>query len=72
MTESNMNVSVKVIRDAGYNKKKLLSPGYRKKVRERVKDPNIVTGNYKLKELFAEIGIIVNPEKMTNWYMYGE
>ena len=30
MIESNKGDSVKVIRDAGYNKKKLLSPEYRK------------------------------------------
>lgn len=67
-----MGGPVKVIRDAGYRKDKLLSPEYRKKARERVKDPNIVTGNYKLKELLAEVGIIVNPEKMTNWYPHLE
>ena len=59
-----------VCRDRGYPLVELLSPENRKKARERVKDPNIVTGNYKLKELLAEVGIIVNPEKMTNWYVY--
>jgi hypothetical protein len=55
-----------VSRDAGYSKTKLLSSENIKKSQERIENPNIVTGNYKLKELLAEVGIIVNPEKMTN------
>lgn len=59
-----------VCRDSGYSKIKLLSPEYRNKVKKRVEDPNIVTGKYKLKGLFAEIGIIVNPQAMTYLYKY--
>ncbi len=65
-----MGEPVKVIRDAGYKKSKLLSPENRERYRKRVQNQNIVTGNYKLKELLSEIGIIVIPEKMTNWYLY--
>lgn len=66
----NKSSSVMVVRDAGYSKIKLLSPEYRNKVKKRVENPNIVTGKYKLKELFAEIGIIVNPQAMTYLYKY--
>ena len=69
---SEMGEPVKVVRDAGYRKDIILSSEYRKKSRERVENPNIVTGNYKLKELLSEVGIVVNPEKMTNWYVHGE
>ena len=55
-------------RDCGYNIVELLSPENRKRARERANNPNIVTGKYKLKELFAEIGIVVIPEKMS--YLY--
>ncbi len=65
-----MGEPVIVSRDPGYSKSELLSPENRKHVKERVDNPNIVTGNYKLKELLLEIGILVNPEKMTNWYVY--
>lgn len=62
--------SVKVVRDAGYKKDMVLSPEYRKEARERIENPNILAGNYKLKELLEEFGIVVNPERMTNWYVY--
>lgn len=62
--------SVIVMRDAGCRKDKILSPEYRNEVRKRVENPDIVTGNHKLKELLADLGIIVNPEKMTNWYAF--
>ena len=67
-----MGKPVTVIRDAGYRKDRILSPEYRKKVRERIDNPDILTGNYKLKELLSELGIIVNPDKMTNWYVFDE
>jgi hypothetical protein len=54
-----------VCRDRGYPLVELLSPENRKKARERVKNPDYVNSKYKLKELFVEIGIIVNPEGMT-------
>ena len=59
-----------ICRDCGYNMVELLSPENRKKARERVKNPNYVNSKYKLKELFAEIGIVVHPERMTHWYAY--
>ena len=40
-----------VSRDAGYSKIKLLSPENMKKSWERINNPDIVTGRYKLKEL---------------------
>lgn len=67
-----MGKQVTVIRDAGYRKDRILSPEYRKKVRERIDNPDILTGNYKLKELLSELSIIVNPDKMTNWYVFDE
>jgi hypothetical protein len=67
-----MGEPVRVVRDAGYSKIESISPENRKKALERVNDPNIVTGNYKLKELYEKIGITVNPDKMTNWYVYGD
>lgn len=65
-----MGEPVVVVRDAGYKKSEFLSPEYRAKVRKRVENPNIVTGNYKLKELLSELGIVVIPEKMTDWWVY--
>ena len=62
--------SVIVSRDAGYSKIKLLSPENMKKSWERINNPNIVTGRYKLKELLEEVGIVVNPEAMTFWYKH--
>lgn len=44
-----MGEPVRVVRDVGYSKIKLLSLEYRNKVKKRVEDPNIVTGKYKLK-----------------------
>ena len=63
---------IKVCRDCGPNLLEMLAPENRKKSRERVLDPNIVTGKYKLKELFGEIGIVVYPERMTMWYQFTE
>lgn len=54
-----------VCRDCGFPIIELLTSENRKKARERVNDPNYVNSKYKLKELFAEIGIVVNPEAMT-------
>ena len=49
---------------------KLLSPENMKKSWERINNPDIVTGRYKLKELLEEVGIVVNPEAMTFWYKH--
>lgn len=59
-----------VSRDAGYSKIKLLSPENMKKSWERINNPDIVTGRYKLKELLEDVGIVVNPEAMTFWYKH--
>ena len=63
---------VKVTRDSGYSKLKLISPENRKKARKNAHNPNIVTGKYRLKDLFAKRGIVVIPEKMTLWYQFTE
>ena len=68
MSNNNEFEPVLVVRDAGYNKTKLLSQEYRKKVQDKIKNPNIPTGKYKLKELCAKRGIIVNPEAMSFLY----
>jgi hypothetical protein len=59
-----------VSRDAGYSRIELLSPKSIKKSQERIDNPNIITGRYKLKELLEEVGIVVNPEAMTFWYRH--
>lgn len=61
-----------VTKDVGFDKANIISPKNRQKIRERVYDSNIITGRYKLKEIFADIGIIVIPEKMTMWYQFTE
>ncbi len=61
-------IPVRVTKDVGFNKLELISSENRKKAKIRMNNPDIIAGNYKLKEVFAEIGIIVHPEKMTNWY----
>jgi hypothetical protein len=59
-----------VSRDVGYNLAELITPEYRKKAREIVKDPNYVNSKHMLKELYAKRGIIVNPEAMCYLYKY--
>ena len=61
---------VHVSRDAGYSKIESISPENRRKAKDKMDNPDIVSGNYKLKELFADMGIVVHPERMTNWYPY--
>ena len=41
MSNNNEFEPVLVVRDAGYNKTKLLSQEYRKKVQDKIKNPNI-------------------------------
>lgn len=53
-----------VCRDLRYPIVELISPKNRKRANERVKNPNYVDSKYKLKELFAEFGITVNPKAM--------
>ena len=59
-----------VSRDAGSSKIELLSLENIRKSEERINNPNITTGRYKLKELLEEVGIVVNPEAMTFWYKH--
>lgn len=59
-----------VSRDAGYSKIELISPENIRKSQERIDNPNVVTGGYKLKELLEEAGIVVNPEALTFWYKH--
>lgn len=54
-----------VCRDGGYPIVDLLTPENRKKARERIKNSNYVNSKYKLKELFATRGIVVNPDAMS-------
>lgn len=60
---------VRVVRDEGYSKIESLSPEFRKKSIERINN-SLYKNN--LKKLYAKMGIIVNPDKMTNWYVYGD
>ena len=54
-----------VSRDTGYNLVKLLSQEHRKKVSDMVGNQELINSKYKLKEIFAKFGVIVNPEAMT-------
>ena len=56
---------VHVVRDAGYDKLKSISQEFRQKSRERMNNPNLPSGDSVLKEIFAEVGIIFNPDAMT-------
>ena len=60
---------VHVSRDCGYSKYESISPESRLESKKRIENPNIVTGKHKLKELFAEIGIVVIPDKMCYLYI---
>ena len=62
----------RVIRDAGFSKLESISPENQRKIKERIENPKIVTGKYKLKEIFAKRGIVVIPEKMTMWFRFTE
>ena len=61
---------VYVSRDAGYSKLESISPENRKKARERLNNRDIVTRIELLSELYSKMGVIANPERMTNWYPY--
>ena len=54
-----------VCRDGGYPLAELLTPENRKKIHERVKNPNYVNSKHRLKEIFNNGNIVVNPEAMT-------
>lgn len=60
---------IHVIKDNGFSMIELLSSGNRKKSRERMNNPDYVPLPYIIKELFAEIGIVVYPERMTMCYV---
>ena len=59
-----------VSRDAGYSIAKTLDPENRKKARELVENRDYVNSKCKLKEIFAEFGVIVNPNAMTYLFNY--
>lgn len=59
-----------VSRDMGYNIVESILPENRKKARQKIKDPNYINSKYKLKEIFDDLGIIVNPEAMTYIHVY--
>ena len=63
---------IRVSRDAGYSKIKSIAPEFRQKSIERMNNPNIAAGDWGLKEILAEVGIVVNPEKMTHLFKYNE
>ena len=65
-----MGEPTRVSRDAGYKIINLLNPENRRKAREKVKNPDYRNSKYKLKELFAKKGIIVNPEAMSYLFRY--
>ena len=60
----------KISRDAGYSKLESLSLENRIKSRERMNNSNIVSGDWSLKEVFAKVGITVNPDKLTHLFKY--
>ena len=67
-----MGEPTRITRDAGFSKLESISPENQRKIKQRIENPNIVTGKYKLKELFAKRGIVVIPERMTMWYQFTE
>ncbi|MBQ2654384.1 MAG: hypothetical protein IJF83_12585 [Methanobrevibacter sp.] len=61
-----------VTRDAGYSKIESISPENQSKIKKRIENPSILTGKYKIKEIFAKRGIVVIPERMSIWYPFTE
>ena len=56
--------------DAGYSKIESISPENRRKAKEMMDDPNTVTRIDTLNKLYSKMGVIVHPERMTNWYAF--
>ena len=61
---------VHVSRDAGYSKIDSISPEKRRKAKEMMDGPNTVTRIDTLNKLYSKRGVIVHPERMTNWYAF--
>ena len=61
---------VYVSRDAGYSKIESISPENRRKAKEMINNPNKVTHIDTLNKLYSKMGVIVHPERMTNWYAF--
>ena len=61
---------VHVSRDAGYSKIESISPENRRKSKEMMDDPNAVTRIDTLNKLYSKMGVIVHPDRMTNWYAF--
>lgn len=61
---------IHVSRDAGYKKFESISPVNRKEAEERLDNSDIVTRIELLEELYSEVGVIVYPKRMTNWYAF--
>lgn len=61
---------VHVSRDAGYSKIESISPENRRKAREMMDNPNAVTRIDTLNKLYSGMGVIVHPNRMTNWYAF--
>ena len=61
---------IRVVRDAGYNKAKSISPEYLEKIREKRKNGEIKSRIEVLDELYSKLGVVVHPERMTNWYAF--
>ena len=61
---------VYVSRDAGYSKIESISPENRRKSKEMMDDPNTITRIDTLNKLYSKMGVIVHPDRMTNWYAF--
>jgi hypothetical protein len=61
---------IRVSRDAGYNKMESISPENLKKVRQKRNNGDIMSRIDLLDELYSKMGIIVRPDRMTNWYAF--
>lgn len=59
---------VTIVRDAGYSKLLTLLPKNKLKAKKRVENPNFISGKEGIKDIFSEVGIIINPDAMT--YLY--
>ena len=63
-------IPVHVSRDAGYSKIDSISPEKRNEAIEKKNNSNVKTRIDVLDELFSKMGVIVHPERMTNWYAF--
>lgn len=63
---------VYVSRDAGYSKVESISSENRRKAREMINQPDVVTRIDILNKLYSKMGVIVHPDRMTNWYAVTE